>query len=67
MARQVLILIRDLSQFISAGRLSAVIDKVAGVILTNRSDTKNAQYQETVREGDALLNSIQKLSRVINV
>jgi 26S proteasome regulatory subunit N7 len=44
-----------------------VIDKVARVVETNRPDAKNAQYQESLREGDNLLNSIQKLSRVINV
>jgi 26S proteasome regulatory subunit N7 len=58
---------RDLAQFIAANRLNAVIDKVAGVVLTNRPDAKNAQYQASIREGDNLLNSIQKLSRVINV
>lgn len=57
----------DLAHFISAGRLNAVIDKVAGVVETNRPDAKNAQYQQSLKEGDNLLNSIQKLSRVINV
>ncbi|KAJ3257927.1 26S proteasome non-ATPase regulatory subunit 6 [Boothiomyces macroporosus] len=57
----------DLSNFIAAGRLNAVIDKVNGVVETNRPDAKNAQYQACIKEGDVLLNSIQKLSRVINV
>lgn len=57
----------DLAQFIASGRLNAVIDKVGGVVLTNRPDAKNAQYQASIKEGDNLLNSIQKLSRVINV
>lgn len=57
----------DLAQFISSGRLNAVIDKVGEVVLTNRPDAKNAQYQRSIKEGDNLLNSIQKLSRVINV
>ncbi|CAK4674621.1 hypothetical protein LEN26_014102 [Aphanomyces euteiches] len=57
----------ELSRFIAAGRLNAKIDKVAGVIETNRPDAKNAQYQETIKKGDALLNRIQKLARVINV
>ena len=34
---------------------------------SNRPDSKNAQYQASIKEGDSLLNSIQKLSRVINV
>ncbi|EQC27432.1 hypothetical protein SDRG_14756 [Saprolegnia diclina VS20] len=57
----------ELSRFIAAGRLNAKIDKVSGVIETNRPDAKNAQYQETIKKGDALLNRIQKLARVINV
>ncbi|KAI9009507.1 26S proteasome subunit RPN7-domain-containing protein [Gaertneriomyces semiglobifer] len=57
----------DLSKYIAAGRLNAVIDKVGGVVETNRPDAKNAQYQATIKQGDLLLNRIQKLSRVINV
>ncbi|KAJ3087509.1 26S proteasome non-ATPase regulatory subunit 6, partial [Quaeritorhiza haematococci] len=53
----------DLSKFIAAGRLNAVIDKVGGIVETNRPDAKNAQYQATIKQGDALLNRIQKLSR----
>jgi 26S proteasome regulatory subunit N7 len=58
---------RDLSKFISAGRLHCVIDKVGGIVETNRPDCKNAQYQACIKQGDLLLNRIQKLSRVINV
>ncbi|KAJ3290824.1 26S proteasome non-ATPase regulatory subunit 6 [Borealophlyctis nickersoniae] len=57
----------DLSKFIASGRLNAVIDKVNGIIETNRPDSKNAQYQSTIKQGDILLNRIQKLSRVISV
>ncbi|KAI8843470.1 26S proteasome subunit RPN7-domain-containing protein [Chytriomyces cf. hyalinus JEL632] len=57
----------DLSKFISAGRLNAVIDKVGGIVETNRPDAKNAQYQSTIKQGDLLLTRIQKLSRVISV
>ncbi|KAK9762500.1 proteasome regulatory particle subunit [Basidiobolus ranarum] len=57
----------DLSKFISAGRLNCVIDKVNGIVETNRPDNKNAQYQQSIKQGDLLLNRIQKLSRVINV
>ncbi|KAJ3393842.1 26S proteasome non-ATPase regulatory subunit 6 [Lobulomyces angularis] len=57
----------DLSKFIAAGRLNAVIDKVGGIVETNRPDSKNAQYQNAIKQGDFLLNRIQKLSRVINV
>jgi 26S proteasome regulatory subunit N7 len=58
---------RDLSKFIASGRLNCVIDKVNGIIETNRPDNKNAQYQTVIKQGDVLLNRVQKLSRVINV
>lgn len=57
----------DLSRFIAASRLNAVIDKVSDVIETNRPDSKNAQYQNCIKQGDVLLTRIQKLGRVINV
>jgi len=58
---------KELSRFIAAGRLHAKIDKVNGIVETNRPDSKNFQYQETIKKGDLLLNRIQKLSRVINI
>ncbi|ELU15978.1 hypothetical protein CAPTEDRAFT_152596 [Capitella teleta] len=58
---------QELSRFIAAGRLHCKIDKVGGIVETNRPDSKNYQYQETIKRGDILLNRIQKLSRVINV
>jgi len=57
----------DLARFIAAGRLNAVIDKVGGIVVTNRPDAKNAQYQSTIKQGDLLLNRVQNLSRVIHV
>jgi len=57
----------DVSKFIAAGRLNCVIDKVNGIVETNRPDAKNAQYQQSIKQGDILLTRIQKLSRVINV
>ena len=57
----------DLAQFISSGRLSCSIDKVNGIVASTRPDTKNAQYQATLKQGDLLLNRVQKLSRVINL
>ena len=58
---------QELSSFISAGRLSCSIDKVNGVVASTRPDTKNAQYQAALKQGDLLLNRVQKLSRVINI
>eukprot|EP01119_Soliformovum_irregulare_P001492 TRINITY_DN11199_c0_g1_i1.p1 TRINITY_DN11199_c0_g1~~TRINITY_DN11199_c0_g1_i1.p1 ORF type:complete len:393 (+),score=103.70 TRINITY_DN11199_c0_g1_i1:131-1309(+) len=58
---------KEISRFIASGRLHCKIDKVAGIIETTRPDSKNSQYMETIKQGDALLNRIQKLSRVINL
>lgn len=58
---------RELSRFISAGRLNCKIDMVGGVVETTRPDAKNALYQKTIKQGDLLLNRVQKLSRVIDI
>ncbi|KAK7819525.1 26s proteasome non-atpase regulatory subunit 6 like protein [Quercus suber] len=57
----------ELSRFIAAGKLHCKIDKVAGVLETNRPDAKNALYEATIKQGDFLLNRIQKLSRVVDL
>jgi len=57
----------ELCRFIASGRLHAKIDKVGGIVITNRPDNKNAQYQSVIKQGDILLNRVQKLSRVINI
>lgn len=56
---------RDLSRFIAAGRLNCSIDRVNGVVETNRPDAKNARYEAVIKQGDVLLTSVQRLSRVI--
>jgi len=58
---------RELSDFISAGRLTIKIDAVNGVVETKRPDRKNADYQEIIKRGDHLLNRMQKLSKVISM
>jgi len=58
---------RELARFIAANRLHCKIDKVGGIVETTRPDSKNAQYQATIKQGDLLLNRIQKLSRVIHL
>lgn len=58
---------KELSHFIAAGRLSCKIDKVKGVVETNRPDARNIQYQDLIKKGDILLNRVQKLSRVIDI
>ena len=57
---------RELARFIASGRLNAKVDKVGGMVETNRPDQKNAQYHAIVKQGDLLLNRIQKLARVID-
>ncbi|XP_060079179.1 26S proteasome non-ATPase regulatory subunit 6-like [Ylistrum balloti] len=58
---------QELARFIAAGRLHCKIDKVNGIVVTNRPDNKNWQYQATIKQGDILLNRVQKLSRIINI
>ncbi|KDE02975.1 hypothetical protein MVLG_06509 [Microbotryum lychnidis-dioicae p1A1 Lamole] len=55
----------DLARFISAGRLNCSIDRVNSVVETNRPDGKNARYASVIKKGDLVLNSVQRLSRVI--
>ena len=73
----------ELCRFIAGGRLHAKIDKVGGIVVTCRPDSKNGQYQNCIKQGDILLNRsvgvlavsqltsltcrVQKLSRVINI
>ena len=58
---------RELSHFIVNGRLNCKIDRVDGVLQTNRPDLKNSHYQSLIKDGDALLNNVSKLSRVIDL
>lgn len=57
----------DLSKFIPNKKLNCVIDRVNGIIVTNRPDNKNAQYQELVKQGDALLTKLQKYGAAVRL
>ncbi|KAJ7208163.1 PCI-domain-containing protein [Mycena haematopus] len=46
----------EISRFIAAGRLHCTIDKVHGT---------NAQYETVVKQGDILLNEVQRLCKVL--
>lgn len=59
-------LFSELSRFIAAGRLNCVIDKVNGVVLTNKVDRRTEQYQSVLKHGDQIINKLQKLGRVIS-
>jgi 26S proteasome regulatory subunit N7 len=57
----------ELARFIAAGRLPAKVDAVSGAVETTRPDNKNAQYHALLKQGDLLLNKVQRLGRVTNV
>ncbi|VDN57475.1 unnamed protein product [Dracunculus medinensis] len=57
---------KELHRLIAAGHLHCRIDAVRGVIEMNHPDTKNHLYRSVLKDGDILLNRIQKLARVIN-
>lgn len=57
----------ELSNFIYSGRINCKIDKVSGVIESNRPNKKQELFTETVRQGDALLNRVQKLARALDI
>jgi len=58
---------KELSTFIAAGRINCKIDKVAGIIESNRPDERIALYQKLVKEGDFVINRVQKLSRAMDL
>ena len=58
---------QELSNFIYVGKLNCKIDKVSGVIESNQSRKKVALFNQTVKQGDALLNRVQKLARILDI
>lgn len=57
----------ELSSFIASGKLTCKIDKVGGVIESNEADTRSQVYVEIIKQGDLLLNKMQKLSGAIDM
>ncbi|KFG39368.1 putative 26s proteasome regulatory complex subunit [Toxoplasma gondii p89] len=55
----------EVSGFIASGKLSCRIDRVNAVVESNRPDERSRSYLRILKQGDLLLNRIQKLSRVI--
>ena len=49
---------RELSNFIYIGKINCKIDKVSGVIETNRPNRKAELFNTSVKQGDALLNRV---------
>lgn len=57
----------ELSMFIYLGRLNCKIDKVSGIIESNRPNRKAELFNNTVKQGDLLLNRVQKLARALDI
>lgn len=55
----------ELASFISSGKLTCKIDKVGGVIESNEVDQRGAFYVDIIKQGDLLLNNMQKLAGVV--
>lgn len=50
----------DLGKFISTKQLNCVVDRVNGIIETNRPDNKDAQFNNLIKQSDALISKLQK-------
>ena len=57
----------DLKNFIAADRISCTVDRVHGVIETNRPDDKNKQYNDVVKQGDQLITKLQKYGQAVRL
>ena len=62
-----LITSRDLAKFIAADRIPCTIDRVKGIIETNRPDDKNKQYADVVKQGDQLITKLQKYGQAVRL
>jgi len=57
----------ELSRFIVLRNLPCKIDMVSKVVESVRPDNRNMLYHRTLKQGDSILNRVQKLSRVIHL
>ncbi|CAN3486641.1 26S proteasome regulatory subunit Rpn7p [Diutina catenulata] len=57
----------DLVRFIPNKKLNCTIDKVNGIIETNRPDSKNNQYFQLIKQGDGLLTKLQKYGAAVKL
>ncbi|EME50307.1 hypothetical protein DOTSEDRAFT_41411 [Dothistroma septosporum NZE10] len=58
---------KDLAPFIASQRLPCTIDRVRGIIETQRADDKNRQYNDVVKQGDQLITKLQKYGQVVRL
>lgn len=57
----------DLAKFIRQGRISAVIDRVGGIVESRKADGQSGMYEHVISEGDKLLNKLQKYQNALVV
>jgi len=57
----------EIASFISSGKLSCKIDKVGGFIESNEADNRSSLFNDIIKQGDLLLNRMQKLSGAIDM
>ncbi|GMF03221.1 unnamed protein product [[Candida] boidinii] len=57
----------DFCKFIPTKKLNCVIDRVNGIVETNRPDNKNSQYHLLIKNGDALLTKLQKYGAAVKL
>ncbi|SCU94486.1 LAME_0F07624g1_1 [Lachancea meyersii CBS 8951] len=57
----------DLCKFIPNKQLNCVIDRVNGIVETNRPDNKNVQYHMLIKQGDGLLTKLQKYGTAVRL
>jgi 26S proteasome regulatory subunit N7 len=57
----------ELASFIASGKLTCKIDKVGGVIESTDADQRSQVYAEIIKQGDLLLNRMQKLSGTLDM
>ena len=58
---------KDLAKFVANGKINCTIDRVSGVVETNRPDDKNKQYTDVVKQGDALITKLQKYGQSVRL
>lgn len=55
----------EVSGFIASGKLGCRVDRVNGVVEAYRPEGRSRLYLQIIKQGDVLLNRIQKLARVL--
>jgi 26S proteasome regulatory subunit N7 len=58
---------QEISEFTVNGDLNVKIDKITGVIETVKFDMKGKKYMEILRQGDAVINKLQMLSKIVDL